>query len=181
MKKIDAYAHIIPQKFLDYCAKHVANWDKLQQTGWLGWVSYCPALWDIDTRLRIMNKYDDYVQVLVPPGSSGFYCSPEDEANIARVYNDAVAEVVSKHPTEFIGAVAYLPLHNIDAALREIDRTIDEMGFKGIYMETPVYEVKESDYEYNYETIKPLDSHEFIPIYERMSRHKLPIWINPVG
>ena len=128
-----------------------------------------------------MDKYEDYVQVLVPPGETGFYCSPEDELALARAYNDAVAEIVRKHPSRFVGAAAYMPLHNIDAALKEIDRAIDELGFKGIYLETPVYEINDSDYNYNYETMKPLDSPEFIPIYENMARRKLPIWIHPVG
>lgn len=34
---------------------------------------------------------------------------------------------------------------------------------------------------YNYGTMKPIDSPEFVPIYESMSKHNLPIWIHPVG
>jgi len=29
--------------------------------------------------------------------------------------------------------------------------------------------------------MKPIDSPEFMPIYESMSKHNLPIWIHPVG
>jgi hypothetical protein len=29
--------------------------------------------------------------------------------------------------------------------------------------------------------MKPLDSPEFMPIYETMSKHHLPIWIHPIG
>ncbi|MFC2047183.1 amidohydrolase family protein [Chloroflexota bacterium] len=178
MKKIDIFAHILPEKFLDYCSKYVENWGKIEQTGWItGW----PALCNIDKRLEIMDRYEDYVQVLLPPGPSGFCCAPEEESNMARVFNDATAEIVSKYPHKFVGAVAYLPLHNIDATLKEIDRAIDELGFRGICLETPVYKVKAPDYEYDPETIKPLDLPEFMPIYENMSRRKLPIWIHPVG
>ncbi len=173
--KIDIFAHIFPKKFMDYCAKHVVNWEKIKPEGW-------PALWDVDKRLEIMDRYEDYVQVLVPPGAlAGFCCSPEEEAELMRVFNDAVAEVVNKYPSKFVGAVAYIPMRNIDAALKEIDRVIDEKGFKGVYIETPIYEVKKSDYSYDYETMKPMDSPEFMPIYESMCRHKLPIWIHPVG
>ena len=178
MKKIDIFAHILPKKFLAYCSKHVLNWGKIEQTGYLdAW----PSLFNIDKRLEIMDRYEDYVQVLLPPNSLGFCCSPEEQANLARVFNDEVAEIIAKYPKKFVGGVAYLPLCHMDAALKEVERTIDELGFRGICLETPVCEIQASDFKCNYETIKPLDFPEFMPIYELMSRYKLPIWIHPVG
>jgi len=180
--KIDVYSHICPKKFIDYFSKHVASPEKLKQTDWpAGW----PPLWDVNKRLAIMDKYEDYVQVLVPTGPvPGVYRSKEEAAELARVFNDALAELVSRYPERFVGAVAYLPLNDTDAALKEIDRVIDELGFKGICMDTPMYQLKQPDgvnYDYDYETVRPIDSAEFMPVYESMSRHKLPIWIHPRG
>jgi len=95
-----------------------------------------------------------------------------------------MAEIVGKYPDKFVGAVAYLPLNNIDASLKEIDRAIDELGFKGILIDTPIYQLKkpgEPSYGYDYDNMKPIDLPEFMPIYESMSKHKLPIWIHPKG
>ena len=180
--KIDVFAHICPKEFIDYFSKHVMNVEKLMG---LDKGAVIRPLWDIDKRLEIMDKYEDYVQILVPtqPAAETF-CSPKDAPQVARVYNDAMAEIVSKHQDKFVGAVAYLPLNNIDATLKEIDRAIDELGFKGILMDTPIYELKvpnKPEYGYNYETMKPIDLPEFWPIYETMSRRKLPIWIHPKG
>lgn len=75
-------------------------------------------------------------------------------------------------------------MNNIDAALKEIDRAINELGFKGIHIHTPIYSYEEgrpTELGYNYETVKPIDSPELMPIYESMSRYNLPIWIHPVG
>ena len=180
--KIDIYAHICPKKFIDYFSKQVVSPGKLKKTDWpAGW----PMLWDVDMRLTTMDKYEDYVQVLVPTGPvSGVYRSAEEAAELARVFNDALAELVSKYPQKFAGAVAYLPINYIDATLKEIDRAIDELGFKGICLDTPIYQLKQPDgvnYDYDYETIKPIDSPEFMSIYESMSRHNLPIWVHPRG
>ena len=180
--KIDIYAHICPKKFIDYFSEHVVSSEKLKETDWpAGW----PMLWDIDKRLAIMDKYEDYTQVLVPTGPApGVFRSPQEAAELARVFNDGLAELVSKYPKKFVGAVAYLPLNDIDATLKEIDRVIGELGFKGICMDTPIYQLKKPDgvnYDYDYETMKPIDSPEFMPIYESMSRHNLPIWIHPRG
>ena len=180
--KIDIYAHICPKEFIDYFSKHVVSPEKLKETDWpAGW----SPLWDVDKRLAVMDKYEDYVQVLVPTGPApSVFRSPKEGAELARVFNNALAELVSKYPKKFVGAVAYLPLNNIDATLKEIDRVIGELGFKGICMDTPIYQLKKPDgvnYDYDYETIKPIDLPEFMPIYESMSRHKLPIWIHPRG
>ena len=180
--KIDVFAHVCPKRFIDYFSEHVMNWEKLVGVDKL---AVSPPMWDIDMRLRIMDRYEGYVQVLGPtqPAAETF-CTPEEAPEVARVYNDAMAEIVSKHPDKFVGAVAYLPLNNIDATLKEIDRTINKLGFKGILLDTPIYTLKKPGdpaYGYDYENMKPIDLPEFMPIYESMAKHKLPIWIHPKG
>ena len=76
------------------------------------------ALHDLDTRFRIMDRFDGYVQIICmaePPvedvgdGSSAI--------ELARIANDEMAELVGRYPDRFIAAVACLPMNNIDAAL----------------------------------------------------------------
>lgn len=180
--KIDIYTHICPQKFIDAFDKQKVSWEKIPgTTRAVGG----PALSDVGKRLEVMDRYEDYAQVLVPSGQvlEAFF-SPKDSAYLVQVFNDAVAEITQKHPDRFVAAVAALPLNNIDAALKEIDRTIKELGFKGILLHTPIFAYEEGrpiELGYNYNTMKPIDSPEFMPIYESMARHNLPIWIHPVG
>ena len=179
--KIDIFAHICPKSFIDHFSKYIANTEKLKDVDWpAGW----PMLWDIEKRLAIIEKYEDYVQLLVPTGPpSGVYQSPDQAMEAAKVFNDGLADIVRRHPHKFIGAAAYLPTNHIDVALKEIDRAIDELGFKGICLDTPIYQLKKKGgyYDYDYESVKPLDAPELWPIYDSMSRHNLPIWIHPRG
>jgi len=179
--KIDIFAHICPKSFIDHFSRYVANPENLKGVDWpAGW----PMLWDVDKRLATIEKYEDYVQLLVPTGPPpGVYQSPGQAMDSAGAFNDGLADIVMKHPHKFIGAVAYVPTNYIDVTLKEIDRAIDELGFKGIYLDTPIYQLKKNGgyYDYDYGAMKPLDASEFWPIYESMSRHNLPIWIHPRG
>lgn len=166
--KIDIYSHILPQKFLDAFSKRVGEKHLLRMLSPRPPVTQFDVdRCNIDMRFRIMEEFADLVQVLTPTGHTlEGTASPEDAAYLAKVYNDEMAELVLKYPDKFVAAVACLPLNNIDASLREIDRAINELGFKGILMNTPI-------------NGKPLDLPELEPVYESMSNYDLPIWIHP--
>ncbi len=160
--KIDIYAHLITQKVIDVFNDRVGN------IGLRPDESYDTRMCDLNIRIGIMEKFPDLVQVLIPTGQPlESYASPADAAYIAKVYNDELAMMVSKYPDKFVAAASCLPFNNIKETLKEIDRTINELGFKGILINTPVND-------------QPLDSPEFLPIYERMSSYNLPIWIHPI-
>jgi len=52
------------------------------------------------------------------------------------------------------------------AALKELDRAIKDLKFRGVQVFSHIND-------------KPLDSPEFLPLYEKMSQYNLPIWIHP--
>src|SRR5260370_30036883 len=53
------------------------------------------------------------------------------QVRMARHVNDVVAKDCRAHPDRFIG-FASLPLHDVDASLKEIDRAVGELGMKGV-------------------------------------------------
>jgi aminocarboxymuconate-semialdehyde decarboxylase len=55
----------------------------------------------------------------------------------------------------------------MDASLRETERAIEQLKFKGIQIFTSV-------------NGKPLDRPEFLGLYEKMAQYDLPVWIHPV-
>jgi predicted TIM-barrel fold metal-dependent hydrolase len=128
-----------------------------------------PTLWDIDARLRLMDQFDDYQQVLSlanPPIEmlGGPNLTPE----LARIANDGLAELCRRHPDRFPSFVASMPTNNVEACLAEIDRAIGQLGARGIQVFTNVLG-------------KPLSAPQFRPIFERMARrHDLPVWIHPI-
>jgi predicted TIM-barrel fold metal-dependent hydrolase len=79
---------------------------------------------------------------------------------------DEMAELVSKYPDRFVAAIAYLPMNNMDAALKEADGAINDLKVRSVYVNSHV-------------NGKPLDSAEFMPLYEKMCQYNLPIYIHP--
>lgn len=157
--KIDIFAHILPKKYYEALRKK-AKAD-------LPWFTVNPALSQIDIRLRLMDRYPDALQVLTvatPPPET--VVTPSDAVELARIANDEMAEIVTKYPDKFLSAVACLPLNDIDAAIKEADRAITELHFRGVQIFTNI----------NGES---LDAPKFRPLYERMAQHDLPIWIHP--
>ena len=74
---------------------------------------------DLDARLRMMDEFEDYSQVLslgLPPieGMAG----PDQAPEFARVANDGLAELCAKYPDRFAGYVGALPMSAPDAAVR---------------------------------------------------------------
>src|SRR3546814_5047574 len=90
---------------------------------------------------------------------------PAQGIEIARIANDAMAELVRKHPDRFPAFVAALAMHDMDASMRELDRAIDELGAKGVQVFTDVGG-------------KPLDDAAFAPLFEAMWKRGLPIWLH---
>lgn len=160
--KIDIFPHIIPPHYKEALYKSAPPGFYIQDV-----IKTLPPLFDLEHRFRIMDKFEGLMQVLTlssPPPEA--IADSKKAVDLARLANDEMAELVLKYPDRFVGAVACLPMNNIDAALTEVDRAVKDLKFRGIQVNTPVND-------------KPLDSPEFLPIYEKMVQYNLPIWIHP--
>jgi aminocarboxymuconate-semialdehyde decarboxylase len=114
-----------------------------------------------------MDKYPEVVQLITIAGPNvESVLDPADAAACARIANDEMAELVAKYPDRFAGACACLPMTDIDAALAEADRALDELRFRGVEVFTNIQG-------------KPLDSPEFLPLFEKMASRNLPILLHP--
>lgn len=161
---IDAFSHITPPKYLEALGK-VSPKFSAQNVNPTQPVSR--PLYDLDYRFRIMDRFDGLEQVL----TLGFpaieeIADPEKTEYLAKLVNDEMAELVLDYPDRFVAAIAYLPMHNVDAALKEADRAMKDLKCKGVYINSHI-------------NGKPLDSPEFMPLYEKMSKYNLPIYIHP--
>ncbi len=160
--KIDVFPHILPRPYFDRMLRVARPGMALQKR-----MSGIPVLVDVEQRLRIMDRYDGYVQILTlanPPLE--VVAGPDVSPELARLANDGMAEVVAKHPDRFPGFVASLPMNAPEAAVHEIDRAIDDLGATGVQVYTNV-------------AGRPLDLPEYRSVFERMAQHDLPIWLHP--
>jgi len=160
-KKIDAYSHISPPKYTEAIRKNYPGFYN-QILG------HVPPLFDMEARFRVMDKFGQILQVLtvgpVPPLED--FADAKKSVELAKLANDEMAELVLKHKDRFLAAIALLPMNNIEAAIKETDRAIKELGFKGIYLHSNI-------------NGKPLDSPEFRPLFQKMAEYDLPIYVHP--
>lgn len=161
--KIDVFPHILPKKYKEALYKIAPPNFYIQDV-----IETLPTLFDLEHRFRIMDKYEGLMQILTlssPPIEQ--MADSHKAVDLAKLANDEMAELVFKYPDRFAAAVACLPMNNMDATLKEVDRAINDLKCRGVQINTPIND-------------KPLDSPEFIPLYEKMAQYNLPIWIHPV-
>lgn len=158
--KIDIFNHILPPALLD-------ELEGLLPAPVLERFKTIPTLHDIDARLRLLDEFGDYQQVLSlsqPPLDE--IAGPDRTPALARAANDGMAAICRRHPDRFPAFIASLPMNNPDAAVIEINRAVGELGALGVQIHSNV-------------AGKALDGEEFYPIFERMHQLGKPVWLHP--
>jgi uncharacterized protein len=160
--KIDVFNHFMPAAYFDRLAALIPGHVVLSA------FPKVRALVDVEARLRLIDEFDGMQHVLSlanPPLE--LVGPPNATPELARIANDALAELCAKYPSHFPAFIAALPMNNIDATLAEIDRAIGSLGARGIQIFTNV-------------AGKPLSRPEFRAIFTSMVKHDLPVWVHPM-
>jgi predicted TIM-barrel fold metal-dependent hydrolase len=116
-------------------------------------------------RLADMDASGITVQVLSVAGPGADLIPGQKGIDLARAYNDALAEATARHPTRYRG-FAHLPMLSPDAAAKELERTVKDLGFHGVLVNGP------TDGRF-------LDNPMFDPILAQAEQLDLPIYIHP--
>src|SRR5260370_28336578 len=106
MRKIDAFAHILPRRYLEQLERHLERAMSSEQLRYTreGVFHFDAALTNRDARWRSVEHLGDYSQVLVlavPPIEE--LGPPAIATEFARLANDEMAELVRTHPDRFVG------------------------------------------------------------------------------
>jgi aminocarboxymuconate-semialdehyde decarboxylase len=124
-------------------------------------------LHDLDQRFRTMDGVGDYRQIVsLPNPPIEAFATPEQSVDLARIANDAMAELARRHRDRFPAFVAALPMHDVDASMRELERAVGELGARGIQLFTNV-------------NGRPIDDPRYAPLFAAMARHDLPVFLHP--
>ena len=162
MMKIDIFNHFMPKAYLDRLGDLIPGHVALTAFPRL------ETLWDVDARLRLLEEFGELQQVLSlanPPLE--LIASPDKTPALARMANDALADVCRKHPDRFPTFIASLPMNDVEASVAEIDRAVRDLGARGVQLFTNVKG-------------KPLSAAEFRPVFRRMAALDLPVWVHPM-
>ena len=128
MRKVDAYAHIFPRSV----------WDRMQaRAGRLPDIgehaSGIPLFTNLDQRFRLMDRFDDYEQILSLSGPAlESVFAPDLAIDMTRHANDGLARLTERYPHRFPGFLAALPIANSDAAMTEVYRAVKDLGALGV-------------------------------------------------
>jgi len=118
-----------------------------------------------NSRIAAMDAAGIDLQVLslTMPGPQGL--EPALAIKVARDANDSMAAAMRNHPGRF-AAFAALPTPDVPAAVKELERTIKDRGFKGAMING------HSNGEF-------LDDQKFWPIFEAAQALGVPIYLHP--
>lgn len=160
--KIDIFNHIIPQKYFDKMVSISPRGKDIQKR-----VRAIPSMVDLDVRFRIMDFFEEYVQVIClanPPIEA--LGPPPVSREMAELANDSMAELVKKYPDRFPGFIASLPMNDPQGLLVEAERAIKDLGAVGVQVYSNVLG-------------RPLDKPETMPLFDLMASLDRPVWIHP--
>jgi len=119
----------------------------------------------VEDRLPQMDT--DGIDMQVLSYSDFLQYAPKDKvAELARAANDRLAEIIQKHPTRFSG-FATLPWQNVDAAVSELKRCVQELGLRAVLL--PGRPGPDS----------LIDDAQFAPILEMLAALNAPLYIHP--
>ena len=124
-----------------------------------------PGHRDIDYREQVLKEHgvDTQVLTLTTPGTH--VETPATAARFASLVNDAFAEVVRTKRGRFT-ALATLPLNDVAASVKELERTCTQLGFRGAMLFSNVNGAG-------------LNEDRFLPLYEAANQLGAVLYIHP--
>jgi len=129
--------------------------------------SFKEGRWNLNIRREFMKKDGFDIQVLIPDNRPLIYeVDPELGRQLARAYNDTVAEDIAGKEG-FIG-VAWVYLPDIQEAVRELRRAVEELGLRAVKLNGGYGD-------------GDLDSELLWPFYEEICRLDIPVLVHPAA
>lgn len=121
---------------------------------------------DPAVRLSDMDRVGIDVEVISLSTPNVFFADGARQVEIARVMNDAYAELIARHPGRFKG-FASIPMDDPDGALRELHRAIDELRLNGVILLSNIRG-------------RALTHPDYRPFFEEADRMRLCIFLHPM-
>ena len=156
--RIDVHAHAFPPEFMKLLRKNASrpldirsNWE-----------------WDETRFLREMDQWGVRLQVLSLPHTYEYYEATNLQLGVelCHIANSEYAEISARRTDRFRFFSA-VPLPDVAAACRELDRARDIAGFSGITLSTNLHE-------------RTLDDPAFMPFFEHANAAGVVIFLHPL-
>lgn len=176
MLKIDVHTHILPE--------NIPNWK--EKFGYGGFIKLdhhkngCARMikddehffreveencWSPEKRIEESNAFGVDVQVLsTVPVMFSYWANAADCAEISRILNDGIAEIIQLFPKRFVG-LATVPMQNAKLAARELERA-KKIGLVGVQIGSNVNQ-------------KNLGEAEFFDFFAACEELEMAVFVHP--
>jgi aminocarboxymuconate-semialdehyde decarboxylase len=102
-------------------------------------------LTSIEVRLKDMDKMGIDIQAVSPaPHQTYYWADAGLGAELARMVNERIAEIVAKWPERFVG-LGTVPLQNVELAVSELTHCVKTLGLRGVEINPSVNGMDLSD------------------------------------
>lgn len=174
--RVDFHTHIIPEDIPNFVEKFSGErWPTLEKTCSCGanimvagkvFREVTDQVWSPEKRIKDMDAEGVDIQVLSPiPVTFSYWAEPEAAEEMSQIQNDFIAETVKQYPNRFIG-LGTVPLQDIEASIKEMDRCIHKLGLKGIEIGSNI-------------NGKNLDDPSFTAFFEMAEKWEVPLFVHP--
>jgi aminocarboxymuconate-semialdehyde decarboxylase len=141
LRKFDLHTHYYPPVYFDRIREFPSEFSFDKSPSGQKIITYrgarffgvTPAMTDVGKRLEDMDRVGIDVEVVSLSTPNLFFADPQHQPVIARMVNDAYAELMAKHPARF-KAFASIPMDSPDEAIKELDRAIGELKMNGVIL-----------------------------------------------
>jgi aminocarboxymuconate-semialdehyde decarboxylase len=173
MPVIDIHAHFYPESYLALLKAHGFPTDTVYSTadprnpdapGTRTHKLRDRAFTEIDLRLKAMDAQGVDMHALSLPPPYAFARNGDLLTRIARTFNDAASAAHVAYPDRFVG-LATLPVHDLAAAIQELERAARLPGIRGVGLGTRFAE-------------RDLSDPAFLPLFSRIAALKLPVFLH---
>jgi aminocarboxymuconate-semialdehyde decarboxylase len=141
VSKFDLHTHYYPRVYFDRIRETASEFSFGTSPSGQTIITYrgarffgvTPPMTDVTKRLEDMDRVGIDVEVVSLSTPNLFFADAPHQPAIARLVNDAYAELMVQHPTRF-KAFASIPMDAPDEALTELHRAIDELKMNGVIL-----------------------------------------------
>ena len=153
--RIDVHHHVLPEFYKDV----------QRAAGITGTAYQAFPDWTPEKSLAVMESHDIATTILSFSSPGIYFGDLAQTRDLARRCNDYLAGLAADYPGRF-GGFAFLPLPDVDASLRELERIEVELRLDGITLLTSVDE-------------RYIGHPDFEPVYQELNRRRTVTFTHP--
>jgi len=173
-RKIDLHTHYYPPGFFERIREIPSEFTFGKSPSGQTIIKYhgarffgiTPPMTDVAQRIEDMDRVGIDVEVVSLSTPNVFFAKQDRQPEVARLVNDAYADLIARYPTRFKG-FASIPMDAPDDALNELHRALNELKLNGVILLSNIRG-------------RALTAPEYRPFFEEANRMKLCIFLHPM-